>query len=60
MSEGLEVMRTEARARGRCMTSWLAFLKVHIVSVRQLNIFLFIYSNTVRGKDLVDTLETSQ
>lgn len=53
-------MRTEARGRGRCMTSWLAFLKVHIVSVRQLNIFLLIYSNTVRGKDLVDTLETSQ
>lgn len=52
-------MRTEARVRGRCMTSWLAFLKVHVVSVRQLNIFLLIFSNIVRGKDSVDTLEAS-
>lgn len=45
---------------GVFLTSQLEFLKVHIVSARQLNVFLLIYSNDIGGKGLVDRYPRSK
>lgn len=45
---------------GVCLTSRPEFLKVHIVSARQLNVFLLIYSNDIGEQGLVDRYPRSK